>query len=225
MAATAQGSEATASRRRRNDWTAEDVASAQTAPFERRADSAAADRQIRNSALAAKSPHLLEALEAERSKLGLPTGYVPQNGPTGEKPHLEVPPATEATASSAAEPAVEAVVASAVGEPSAAPEVLAPVVDLRPGVEAVRPDPVPAEPVRPEPSRRVESSTEAADVPSPVGGIVPAAPSHVLPEPASVSVVPMTIPDLLRELASLHRDGILTDEEFQAKKAELLARL
>jgi hypothetical protein len=224
MAATAQGSEATASRRQRNDWAAEELASAQTAPFERRADSAAADRQIRNSALAAKSPHLLEALEAERSKLGLPTGYVPQNGPTGEKPHLEAPPAAQVTASSAAAPAVEAVVAPAVEEPPAAPEVLAPVVDLRPGAEAVRPDPVPAEPVRPEPTRRVEPVTEAADAPSRVGGIVPAS-SPVLPEPASVSVVPMTIPDLLRELASLHRDGILTDDEFQAKKAELLARL
>lgn len=29
----------------------------------------------------------------------------------------------------------------------------------------------------------------------------------------------------IRELGKLHADGILTDEEFAAKKAELLARL
>ncbi|WP_244556948.1 SHOCT domain-containing protein [Fulvimarina manganoxydans] len=31
--------------------------------------------------------------------------------------------------------------------------------------------------------------------------------------------------ELLRKLSDLHKDGILTDEEFQAKKAELLSRL
>jgi uncharacterized membrane protein YeaQ/YmgE (transglycosylase-associated protein family) len=30
--------------------------------------------------------------------------------------------------------------------------------------------------------------------------------------------------DQLRKLSDLHRDGVLTDEEFEAKKAELLAR-
>jgi uncharacterized protein YnzC (UPF0291/DUF896 family) len=30
---------------------------------------------------------------------------------------------------------------------------------------------------------------------------------------------------LINELAELHKKGILTDEEFQAKKNELLARL
>ncbi len=30
---------------------------------------------------------------------------------------------------------------------------------------------------------------------------------------------------LLKELAELHKEGILTDEEFNAKKQELLARL
>lgn len=29
----------------------------------------------------------------------------------------------------------------------------------------------------------------------------------------------------LRELAELHKDGILTDEEFNAKKQELLSRI
>jgi Short C-terminal domain len=30
---------------------------------------------------------------------------------------------------------------------------------------------------------------------------------------------------LIRELAELHKDGILTDEEFNAKKQEMLSRL
>jgi uncharacterized membrane protein YeaQ/YmgE (transglycosylase-associated protein family) len=33
------------------------------------------------------------------------------------------------------------------------------------------------------------------------------------------------VSDQLRKLADLHRDGVLTDEEFEAKKAELLSRL
>jgi hypothetical protein len=33
------------------------------------------------------------------------------------------------------------------------------------------------------------------------------------------------IPDLIEELAELHRKGIISDEEFQTKKRELLARL
>ena len=32
------------------------------------------------------------------------------------------------------------------------------------------------------------------------------------------------VSDQLRKLGELHRDGLLTDEEFEAKKAELLAR-
>ena len=31
--------------------------------------------------------------------------------------------------------------------------------------------------------------------------------------------------NLLRQLGELHKDGILTDEEFNAKKQELLSRL
>ncbi len=33
------------------------------------------------------------------------------------------------------------------------------------------------------------------------------------------------IVDQIRKLAALHEEGILTEEEFSAKKAELLARL
>jgi uncharacterized membrane protein YeaQ/YmgE (transglycosylase-associated protein family) len=32
------------------------------------------------------------------------------------------------------------------------------------------------------------------------------------------------VADQLRKLSELHRDGVLTDEEFEAKKAELLAQ-
>jgi hypothetical protein len=35
----------------------------------------------------------------------------------------------------------------------------------------------------------------------------------------------LDIPDQIRKLGDLHRDGILTSEEFEAKKAELLGRL
>lgn len=34
-----------------------------------------------------------------------------------------------------------------------------------------------------------------------------------------------TVADQLRELSELHRQGVLTDDEFAAKKAELLGRL
>jgi len=53
----------------------------------------------------------------------------------------------------------------------------------------------------------------------------PAAPPGglLLPEPDSPESA--DIPDLINELAELHKKGILTDEEFQAKKNELLARL
>ena len=34
-----------------------------------------------------------------------------------------------------------------------------------------------------------------------------------------------SIPSLIEQLARLHAQGILTDEEFQQKKADLLARL
>lgn len=33
------------------------------------------------------------------------------------------------------------------------------------------------------------------------------------------------VPEQTRKLAELHNDGVLTDEEFASKKAELLARM
>jgi len=38
-------------------------------------------------------------------------------------------------------------------------------------------------------------------------------------------VVPDTIPELIEELASLRDKGLISDQEFQAKKAELMSRL
>lgn len=62
------------------------------------------------------------------------------------------------------------------------------------------------------------------------------APEPPAPAPASASAAraqlpvasgpsPTEIPELIRKLAKLRQDGILTDDEFRAKKAELLARL
>lgn len=60
---------------------------------------------------------------------------------------------------------------------------------------------------------------QSAPAPDPVA--VDAHPAHDTPE-----ALPATsIPQLIRELAGLRDDGILTEEEFAAKKAELLARL
>lgn len=46
-------------------------------------------------------------------------------------------------------------------------------------------------------------------------------------ETASASIAELTdlIVDQIRKLAELHEQGILTDEEFTAKKTELLSRL
>jgi len=55
----------------------------------------------------------------------------------------------------------------------------------------------------------------------------PAAPVQEVPAPAVASPAGNSdeIFALLEKLGSLHQSGILTDEEFDAKKAELLARL
>jgi hypothetical protein len=46
----------------------------------------------------------------------------------------------------------------------------------------------------------------------------------VRPEPTSAASEP-SVPEQIKALADLHSAGILTDDEFSAKKAELLARL
>jgi hypothetical protein len=46
-----------------------------------------------------------------------------------------------------------------------------------------------------------------------------------VPEPPAAAPVVGHIPDLIEELAELHRKGIISDVEFQEKKRELLARL
>jgi hypothetical protein len=54
----------------------------------------------------------------------------------------------------------------------------------------------------------------------------PAAPAADAPTKAVDADPPKDdIPDLIAELAELHQQGIISDEEFQAKKTELLARL
>ncbi|QNE48499.1 SHOCT domain-containing protein [Glaciihabitans sp. INWT7] len=52
--------------------------------------------------------------------------------------------------------------------------------------------------------------------------VAPAVPAAAQPAPPTVQP---EIHDQLQKLASLRDSGILTDEEFTAKKAELLARL
>jgi len=53
----------------------------------------------------------------------------------------------------------------------------------------------------------------------------PATQPGELPQPEAGSPAKADIPDLINELAELHEKGILTTEEFQSKKNELLARL
>jgi len=53
----------------------------------------------------------------------------------------------------------------------------------------------------------------------------PAAPDSVAPTAAHASGDPATIIAAIESLAGLHQRGILSDEEFATKKAELLARL
>ena len=45
------------------------------------------------------------------------------------------------------------------------------------------------------------------------------------PVPVTAQSAGPDIPDQIKQLADLHRSGVLTDEEFQAKKTELLSRL
>src|SRR5262245_20223645 len=48
--------------------------------------------------------------------------------------------------------------------------------------------------------------------------------SSLLHAPGRQGSVRSDVDEQLRKLSELHRDGLLTDEEFEAKKAELLAR-
>lgn len=72
-------------------------------------------------------------------------------------------------------------------------------------------------------TRGVRGAVDADDLDEPAPP--PPAP---LPPPRAAAAPgpsPAEIPELIRELARLRADGILTDEEFRAKKADLLARL
>ncbi len=55
-------------------------------------------------------------------------------------------------------------------------------------------------------------------MPTPTPQTAPAAPAEEEP-------TPQNIPELIRKLDALRQQGVLTEEEFQAKKAELLERL
>ena len=60
----------------------------------------------------------------------------------------------------------------------------------------------------------------------PAPGTAASAPQTQAPEPASgPSGDPAAIVAAIESLAGLHERGILSDEEFAAKKAELLGRL
>jgi hypothetical protein len=56
------------------------------------------------------------------------------------------------------------------------------------------------------------------DSPLPIKPAVPAAPAGAAPGEGQIT-------DLIEELAELHRKGIISEQEFQTKKSELLARL
>ena len=55
-------------------------------------------------------------------------------------------------------------------------------------------------------------------------GVAHGAGTAVRPQPTSAASEP-SIPEQIKALADLHAAGILTDDEFAAKKAELLARM
>ena len=44
-------------------------------------------------------------------------------------------------------------------------------------------------------------------------------------DPTQVQGAPSTIPEQIDQLAELHQRGVLSDAEFQRKKAELLERM
>ncbi len=190
-------------RHNRTDWTNEGAVPV-VPPHERRSASAQADRALRASSLVAHSDRIMESLQEERSHN---SGYTPATGPTGEKPiFTPPPPAPAAQASAAAAPAPA---------PAPTPErAKAP----RPAAGASRTEgaqvrqlfetseAAPQPPVEPAAESVTDSPAEAAEVDA---GTPPAA----------------GIPQLIRELAGLRDDGILSEEEFSAKKSELLARL
>jgi hypothetical protein len=209
---------------RRTRLVAEDLGS-HLAPHEQRAASASDDRKLRSTMLAANSGRLLATLEAERGKLGLEDGYHAPVGPTGEKPmvpdaYLHAP---RADVSSAAPPLEDLLDDRAIeaGDTTSGPPVLrvAPEPATSPTVPsegigglATEPDgPATPEPEAPPVGARPASEPARAEAGS--------------AEPAPLGPIDLAIPQLIRELASLHADGILTDDEFTEKKRELLARL
>ena len=68
---------------------------------------------------------------------------------------------------------------------------------------------------------------EAAPALAPgLSGAVPQQrPLPMIPQQASAAAAPSSVPEEIRKLAELRDSGILTEAEFQAKKAELLSRM
>ncbi|ORE95321.1 hypothetical protein ATO13_00645 [Stappia sp. 22II-S9-Z10] len=98
---------------------------------------------------------------------------------------------------------------------AAAPQSAAPQQDVPP-----QPQPAPWAP-EPQPAPPVDAApwtTEPQAVPAPPPSQPPAAPSSEARAGGDVI-------GLIERLAALHKAGVLTDDEFQTKKAELLSRL
>jgi hypothetical protein len=203
----------TGSRQRRAEWSADGADSSAFAPQENRAVAASADRVLRNSALAANSGRLLARLETERT--GDARGYVPENGPSGERPEMVVPAAASREPAPLAEPPQTLAEVIAVEVPDDLSRLTALQQAALHAVE-VELDLTGDEPtIVGEPDRADTHLFDRAPTDDAVMGM----------RVQASEIVELSIPDILRELALLHGEGILTDKEFTTKKAELLARI
>jgi hypothetical protein len=75
------------------------------------------------------------------------------------------------------------------------------------------------------PAPRHQGQYQSAPTPQPATPATPAAPAAPPASAPAGSSDPATIVAAIESLAGLHQRGILSDDEFAAKKAELLARL
>ncbi|MCP1549026.1 MULTISPECIES: SHOCT domain-containing protein [Methylorubrum] len=86
-----------------------------------------------------------------------------------------------------------------------------------------------AAPSAPRPSADASAAAFASSSVAPVASPVPSVPAasrpNAAPSGAPTGAGPADILSILERLADLHKKGVLTEGEFSAKKAELLARL
>ncbi|MAK63090.1 MAG: hypothetical protein CMK09_19140 [Ponticaulis sp.] len=87
------------------------------------------------------------------------------------------------------------------------------------------PEPSPPPPPAPHPTPEPASQAVSEDEPTPEEPASPTASPTAQPTPASTATPSNEIFALIEQLANLHQKGILSDDEFSTKKAELLARL